>query len=296
MEVISLFEAAADSGANQTTTPAATNIDWNGLFNTVINWATTTGVKILISLLIIFVSFKIINLITRKIEKKANAKNADKTIMKTLAYILRIGLKIVVAICIVGYLGIDTSGLTALVASLGVCAGLAVNGALSNLAGGVLIILTRPFKIDDYIAAQGHEGTVVDIHITNTKLKTPDNKIIYLPNGSLANGDIVNYSEMDTRRVDLTFSIGYADDFEKAKEIVKNLCDSHELVLKDPEPFVRVSEHGASSINIKTRVWVNSADYWTVYFDLTEQVKKAFDKEGIEIPFNQLDVHIKKED
>lgn len=270
-------------------------MDWNALLNTVVEWATTTGVKILISLVILFISFKLINFIARKIEKKADNKKADKTIMKTIAYILKIGLKIVVAICIVGYLGIDTSGLTALVASLGVCVGLAVNGALSNLAGGVLIILTRPFKIDDYIAAQGHEGTVVDIHITNTKLRTPDNKIIYLPNGTLANGDIVNYSEMDTRRVDLVFSIGYSNDFEKAKEIIKNACESHELVLKDPAPFVRVGEHGASSINIKTRVWTKNSDYWTVYFDLTEQIKTEFDKSGIEIPFNQLDVHIKKD-
>lgn len=271
-------------------------MDWNALLNSIVNWATTTGVKIIISLVILFVSFKLINLIARRIEKKASAKKADKTIMKTLAYILRIGLKIVVGICIVGYLGIDTSGLTALVASLGVCAGLAVNGALSNLAGGVLIILTRPFKIDDYISAQGHEGTVIDIHITNTKLCTPDNKIIYLPNGALANGDIVNYSEMDKRRVDLTFSIGYSDDFEKAKDIIKGVLDAHELVLKDPEPFVRVGEHGASSINVKVRAWAKSADYWTVYFDLLESVKTQFDKAGIEIPFNQLDVHVKKED
>ena len=215
--------------------------------------------------------------------------------MKTLAYVLRIGLKIVVAICLVGYLGIDTSGLTALVTSLGVCIGLAVNGALSNMAGGVMIILTRPFKIDDYIEAQGHSGTVVDIHLTNTKLVTPDNKVIYIPNGTLANGDIVNYSEKDTRRVDFMFSIGYGDDFEKAKTIIKNICESHELIMKDPAPFVRVKEHGASSINIVTRVWTKSSDYWTVYFDVTEKVKTEFDREGIEIPFNQLDVHVKKD-
>ena len=161
------------------------------------------------------------------------------------------------------------------------------------MAGGILIILTRPFKIDDYIEAQGHSGTVVDIHITNTKLLTPDNKVIYIPNGPLANGNIVNYSEKDTRRVDFTFGIGYANDFEKAKQIIKDICDAHELVMKTPAPFIRVTEHAASSINIVTRVWVNSADYWTVYFDIMEQVKTEFDKAGIEIPFNQVDVHIK---
>lgn len=270
-------------------------MDWEALLNTIIHWATNTGVKIIIALLILLISFRIINRIARRIENKGNDKKADKTIMKTLAYVFKLGLKIVIAICVVGYLGIDTSGLTALVASLGVCIGLAVNGALSNLAGGVLIILTRPFKIDDYIEAQGHSGTVVDIHITNTKLLTPDNKVIYLPNGALANGDIVNYSEKDTRRVDFLFSIGYGDDFEKAKQIIRNICTSHELVLKDVEPFIKVKEHGASSINIVTRVWTKNSDYWTVFFDITEQVKTAFDKEGIEIPFNQLDVHIKKD-
>ena len=268
-------------------------MNWKALLDTVINWATHTGIKIIIALVILFISFKLINLIARKIEKKASSKKADKTIMKTFAYIIKIALKIIVVICLIGYLGIDTSGLTALVASLGVCVGLAVNGALSNLAGGVLIILTRPFKIDDYIEAQGHAGTVIDIHITNTKLLTPDNKVIYLPNGTLANGDIVNYSEKDTRRVDFTFSIGYGDDFEKAKSIIMDIFTAHELVLKDPAPFVRVKEHGASSINITARAWTKSEDYWTVFFDVTELVKTAFDREGIEIPFNQLDVTIK---
>ena len=268
-------------------------MDWNALWNTILQWATTTGVKIVVALLVWFLSFRIINILGRKIEKRSEKKKADKTIVKTLIYIFKIVLKIVVIICLVGYLGIDTSGLTALVASLGVCIGLAVNGALSNLAGGVLILLTRPFKIDDYIEAQGYGGTVVSIRLTNTKLVTPDNKVIYIPNSTLANGNIINYSEQDTRRVDFLFSIGYSDDFEKAKKIITNICLEHELILKDKEPFVRVKEHGASSINIVTRVWTKSADYWTVYFDITEQVKTTFDKEGIEIPFNQLDVHIK---
>lgn len=270
-------------------------MDWKALLNSIVQWGASTGVKIVIALLIWFISFRIINFIGRKIEKKGEKKNADKTIVKTLAYVFKVGLKIIVIICLIGYLGIDTSGLTALVASLGVCIGLAVNGALSNLAGGVLILLTRPFKIDDYIEAQGHAGTVTAIHLTNTKLLTPDNKVIYIPNGTLANGDIVNYSEKDTRRVDFLFSIGYDDDFEKAKQIITDICTAHELVLKDKEPFVRVKEHGSSSINIVARVWSKNADYWTVYFDITEQVKSAFDKEGIEIPFNQLDVHIKKD-
>lgn len=262
-------------------------------------WLTTDGlnggIRIIIALLILFVSYKIINVIAKRILKRCEKRHVDKTITQTIVYIFKLALKILIAICLIGFVGIDTSGLAALVASLGVCIGLAINGALSNLAGGIMIIITRPFKIDDYIEACGHSGTVVEIHMTQTKLITPDNKVVYIPNGTLHASEIINYSEKDTRRVDLTFSIGYGDDFEKAKSIVAEIANNHELVLKDPAPFVRVKEHGASSIDIVCRVWTKSADYWTVNFDMLESVKKAFDKENIEIPFNQLDVHVKKD-
>lgn len=270
---------------------------WEQVWQTVLGWLKTDGVKIALSLVILLVSFRVITLVSRRIEKRAlNGKHPlDKTLTKTLLYVFRIVLKIVVVVCLIGYLGIDTSGLTALIASLGVCVGLAVNGALSNLAGGVLIIITRPFRVDDFIETCGHSGTVEDIRITQTRLRTPDNKVVYIPNGTLSTSTIINYSEKDIRRVDLTFSISYTDDFKKAQKIITDIITSHELVLKDPEPFVRMSEHAQSSINIVARAWTNNADYWTVHFDVLEAVKVAFDKEGIEIPFNQLDVHVKKD-
>ena len=269
-------------------------MEWFETFlNTLISWATTTGVKLIIALVILLISFKIIKVVCRKIEKSGAKKNADKTVMRTLAYALGLTLRVVVLVCLVGYLGIDTSGITALIASLGVCIGLAVNGALSNLAGGVLILLTRPFRVDDFIEAQGISGTVADIHITATKIVTVDNKVVYVPNGSLANGNIINYSEKDTRRVDLDFSVSYSADSDKVKAIITEILEKHELVLKDPAPFVRVSAHGTSAMIIKSRAWVKNADYWTVYFDVTEAVKAEFDKNGIDIPFQQLDVHIK---
>ena len=270
-------------------------MDWKAILDTIVNWALNTGIKLIIAVILLFISFKIINWIGKKIEKSPEKGKMDKTIAKVLAYIFKLGMKIVVAICLVGYVGIDTSGLAALVTSFGVCIGLAVNGAVSNLAGGVVIILTRPFKVDDFIEAQGHSGVVEDIHITCTRVRTGDNKVVYIPNGPLSSGTIVNYSEKATRRVDFTFSIGYGDDFEKAKKIITDICSAHELVLKDQPIFVRVAAHGASSIDLVTRVWVNSGDYWTVNFDILEAVKTAFDKEGIEIPFNQLDVHVKKD-
>nr|MBE6545308.1 mechanosensitive ion channel [Oscillospiraceae bacterium] len=274
------------------------SISWSAVLDTVISWCLDTGIKILIALLLLFISFRVINVVSRKLERKFKQNEKfDKTIVKVLSYIGKIGAKAIVIICLIGYLGIDTSGLTALVTSLGVCAGLAVNGALSNLAGGVLIIFTRPFKVDDYIEVEGSgiSGTVEDIQIVCTKLRTPDNKVIYVPNGTLSNSNIINYSEKDTRRVDFTFSIAYENDFEKAKAIVSAILTSHRLALSDPEPFVRVAEHGPSSINITARVWVKSEDYWTVKFDVLEAVKKAFDENNISIPYNQLDVHVKGE-
>lgn len=265
------------------------------VLNSIIGWATTAGIRLLIAIVILIVSFKIINVVAKKIAKQGDKGKLDKTLAKTLAYLFKLAMKICIAICLVGYVGIDTSGLAALVVSFGACIGLALNGAVANLAGGVVILITRPFRVDDFIEAQGVSGTVEDIHITCTRIRTGDNKVVYLPNGALSAGTIINYSEKDTRRVDFTFSIGYANDFEKAKAIVMDICKSHELVLKDPAPMVRVSEHGASSINLVARVWVNSGDYWTVNFDILETVKKTFDEQGIEIPYNQLDVHVKKD-
>ena len=270
-------------------------MDWQAILKTFMNWAASFGIKIIVAFILLFISFKVINALGKKFTKHSEKKGVDKTISRTLIYIFKLSMKIVVVVCLIGYVGIDTSGITALIASAGVCIGLAVNGAVSNLAGGVMLIITRPFKIDDYIEALGYSGTVEEIRITQTKLCTPDNKVVYIPNGALSSAQIVNYSEKDLRRVDNTFCIAYDCDFEKAKEIITNICMEHEFVLKDPAPFVRISNHGSSSIDIVTRVWTNSANYWTVHFDLLERVKAEFDANGIEIPFEQLDVHIKKQ-
>lgn len=260
-----------------------------------VNDALPTALRVVIAIVVLLVTFRIITVIARKIEKKGEHPKFDKTIMRVFAYVFKIGMRVIIVVCLVGFLGFDTSGLTALIASLGVCFGLAVNGAVANIAGGVLILFTRPFKVDDYIEAQGQSGTVEDIYLVSTKLRTPDNKVVYLPNGALANGNIVNYSVKDIRRVDFSFSISYSDDFETAKGIVTKILEAHELVLDDPAIFVRVSEHGASSVVITARAWTKTDDYWTVHFDVIEAVKTEFDKNGITIPFNQLDVHVKKD-
>lgn len=262
-------------------------------FSSLSLWVRTTGVRLIVSLIILVISFKVINSISRKVEKRLLDKGQDKTLVQTLSYLARILLKIVVCTCLVGYLGIDTSGIAALIASLGVCVGLAVNGALSNLAGGVLLLVTRPFKIGDYIEAQGVAGTVENIKITCTKIVTVDNKVVYLPNGALSSGNITNYSEKDLRRVDLTFSVA-GNDPEKVKSLISGVCDRDEKVCKDPAVFVRVTDYGAGNgVKVTMRAWTKSGLYWDTYFDLLNGIQAEFEKNGIVIPFNQLDVHIK---
>lgn len=274
-------------------------MDWNKIKETVLGWLTTTGIKILVALLVLIVAFTLINRISKQIEKRSRkqeeTKHVDKTVYRTLGYIAKIGLKILVVLSLVAYLGIDTGAITALIASLGVGVGLAVNGTLSNLAGGMLLLFTRPFKDGDYIAANGYEGYVEDIFICNTKIRTNDNKIVYLPNGKLSTSEIVNYTEKNTRRVDLTYSISYADDFEKAEQIVKNVAAANPKILQEPAPKARITAHSASSIDLFCPVWCKTEDYWDVLFDMNEQIKKAFDLNGISIPFNQMDVHVKND-
>ena len=261
--------------------------------STVAQWAATTGVKIIIALVILLVSFKVINVLSVKLDKKlTGAKKLDETLAKTLLFMAKIGLKVVVVICLIGYLGIDTSGLAALVASLGVCVGLAVNGTLSNLAGGAMLLITRPFSIGDYIVAQGNEGVVEAIHIVSTKIVTLDNKVVYLPNGALSSGTIVNYSEKDLRRVDLEFSVG-GNDPRKVESILLDVCKADTKVLSDPAPFARVSDYGAGNgVRVTLRAWCKTADYWDTYFDLLKAANEAFDAQGIVIPFNRMDVKV----
>lgn len=257
-----------------------------------LKWLANAGVKILVAFVVIFISFPVINHFTNVIKKICIKKKIDKTIGKSLRYVFKFGTKILVICFLLGYLGFDTASISALIATLGLGVGLAVQGSLSNFAGGVLIILTRPFKIDDYIETQGISGTIEDIHIIYTILRTPDNKVIHIPNGTLANSTITNYSSKDTRRVDFTFSIAYDADYLKAEQIILDICKSHSLVLDDPAPVCRLSEYADSAIKLVLRVWTLSSDYWNVYFDINESVKNEFDAAGISIPYNQLDVHI----
>lgn len=204
---------------------------------------------------------------------------------------------VVLVFVIISYLGIATTGLAALFASAGVTVGLALQGSLSNLAGGVIILILKPFKIGEYIIACGDEGTVISIEILCTKLRTVDNKVIIIPNGTLANSNITNVSREEFRRVDFVFGVAYDSDLKLVKSLLQTAGEKHELVLKDEDHpiMVFINEFGASSIDFGFRVWCKNSDYWTVKWDLMEQVKDAFDANNIEIPFNQLDVNMKNQ-
>lgn len=268
-------------------------ITFEEILDKVVDWATTAGIKIIIALALWFISFRIINFFNKRITKRMQKKQVDKTVTKVVNYITVIGLKCLVVLCLLGYVGIEVTSISAVLASLGVGVGLALNGALSNFAGGLLIFITRPFKVDDYISADGYEGTVEDIHIIHTKIVTTDKKVIYLPNGNLSSANIINYSEKAVRRLDFTFPIPHECDLEKAKSIILDISEKNDLILKDPKPFARMSARNTNSTDISVKLYVKNGDYWTVYYDVLEEVKRKFEESGINVPFNQVDVHMK---
>jgi small conductance mechanosensitive channel len=201
-----------------------------------------------------------------------------------------------VYITALGMLGVEMTSFIAILAAAGLAVGMALSGTLQNFAGGVMILLFKPFKKGDFIEAQGHSGTVNEIQIFMTILKTPDNKTIMIPNGPLSTGSLTNYSREPRRRVDWTIGIGYGDDVDKAYEVIRRLLDGDDRILDDPEPFIAVKELADSSVNFTVRAWVNASDYWGVFFRMNEEVYKTFDKEGLNIPYPQSDVHLFKEE
>ena len=268
---------------------------FTNLFQTVVNTVVGNWNRILMFVVVLVLGYIVVKLVVRIFQRAMNKSKLKGATGNFLTSLVKTGLLILYVIILLSMLGVDTTSLVAIFSVLTLALSLAVQGVISNLASGIMLVVTKPFEEGDYVDVGGTTGTVEKIHITCTKLKTPDNKVVTIPNSTVTAANITNSSTEETRRVDFTFSIGYGDDFEKAKKIITDICSAHELVLKDQPIFVRVAAHGASSIDLVTRVWVNSGDYWTVNFDILEAVKTAFDKEGIEIPFNQLDVHVKKD-
>ena len=241
--------------------------------------------KVITALILLIVGLFVIRILVGTTRRIMVKRDVEITLRKFLLNLLSWALKILLFVMVVSKLGIETTSFAAILAAAGLAVGLALQGSLSNFAGGVLIMIFKPFKIGDVIEAQGEIGSVKEIEIFTTKLIGLSNKEIIIPNGSLSNGNIVNYSATGTRRVDLTFGVSYDADIKKTKEVLQQVLDTNPAILKDPAPTIAVSELADSSVNFVVRPWCNTADYWSVYFDITEKTKLALDEAGIEIPY-----------
>ena len=256
------------------------------------NWLSIHGMNIIGAIVVLILGRIIAGMLRNVLQKVLRKSKLDQTIISFLGnlfYGLLITLIVLVAL---GQLGVETTSFIAIVGAAGLAVGFALKDSLSNFASGVLLLINKPFVIGDFVEAGGTSGSVVEIKLFATKLKTPDNKAVYVPNSSIVTGNITNYSAEATRRVDMVFGIGYGDDIDKAKEIILKLLSNDNRVFKDPAPQIVVGSLGDSSVNIYVRPWTKKEDYWGFYFDMTENVKKKFDEEGISIPFPQRDVHL----
>ncbi len=251
-------------------------------------------VRIAIACVIFYVGRWIVRRLTTVIHKIFIKRDVEASLATFLLSLVNISMTFILIIIVISFLGIDTTSFIAIFASAGLAVGMALSGTLQNFAGGVLVLLLKPYRVGDFIEAQGQTGTVKAITLFSTVLATPDNKNIILPNGGMSTGIINNYSKENIRRVDWTFGIAYGDDYDKAKATIASLLEADDRVMKDPAYFIALGALADSSVNITVRAWVASEDYWGVFFDMNEKVYKTFPKEGLNIPFPQMDVHLDK--
>jgi len=260
-----------------------------------ITYASEYGLKIISAILIFIIGKWVVKKVTKVIKSLMEKANVDRTLIEFAESLVYFSLLMMVIIASLNALGINTSSFLAIFGAAGLAIGLALQGSLANVGAAVLIIVFRPFKVGDFIEAGGAVGTVEDVNLFSTIIAPLDNRTIIVPNSNIVGGNIVNYSKKDERRVDHVFGIGYDDDLKLAKETLMDMMMNDDRVLKDPAPFVAVSELADSSVNFTTRAWVKSADYWDVYFEQIEKVKLVFDEKGISIPYPQMDVHTDKQ-
>lgn len=253
------------------------------------------GVPLIKALATLVIGIWIIKAIRRTVRNGLAKSNIDASLQPFLVSLLYNALLVLLVLTALSTLGVQMTSFVAIIGAAGLAVGLSLQGTLQNFAGGVIILIMRPFKVGDFIEGGGHMGVIKEIQIFNTIMTTGDNKRVIIPNGGLSNASITNYSAEDKRRVDMVFGIGYGDDIKKAKDILVKLCEEDERVLKEPAFRVDVSSLGDSSVNFNVRPWVATADYWDVFWSFQEKVKLTFDKEGISIPFPQRDVHIYNE-
>lgn len=275
---------------------ATQRIDIEKLLDKLMSWGIDAGKDLIGAILIYVIGRFIIKQISRLVSKILEKRKLEISVQTFLKSLLSLLLNLILAFAIISRLGVETTSFAALLASAGVAIGMALSGNLSNFAGGLIILVFKPFKVGDFIdTAGGMSGTVREIQIFHTILTTTDNRIIYVPNGSLSSNAIVNYSKQDTRRIDWSFGVEYGEDFEKVKAVLERIIANDERILKDPAPFIALEALSASSVDIKVRVWTRASDYWGVTFDMNKVVYATFNKEGIGFPFPQLTVHQAKD-
>ena len=250
------------------------------------------GGRILLAGLVFVIGWVLIKKLGAFTRVRLERSNLDASLNAFLVSLLTAALQVILIITVASMLGFEVTTLIAVLAAASFAVGLALQGSLANFAGGVLILFLRPFKAGDYIEAAGYAGTVKEVQIFYTILHTPDNKKIIIPNANLSNNSTVNYSANDTRRIDFKFGVGYGDDIQKVKEVLRDIAADHPLIFSDPPPQVVLGEHGDSALVFFFRVWCKTEDYWSIYFELLEKVKTRFDEEGINIPYPQMDVHL----
>ena len=261
------------------------------LMQQLIDWGVSAGGRIIGAILIFVIGRILISFIKKLLARVLESRKIDlgvQTFVKSMTNIL---LTILLAVAVVGKLGVDTTSFAALLASAGVAVGMALSGNLSNFAGGLIVLLLRPYKVGDWIESQGVSGAVRSIQIFHTVLTTADNKVIYIPNGALSSGTVINYSREETRRVDWTVGVEYGENMEKVEEVVQKILAADPRILKDPAPFIALGALDASSVNVTIRVWVKNSDYWGVFFDTQKKIYATFNQEGIGFPFPQLTIH-----
>lgn len=266
------------------------------IFSQLTKIALEFGPRVIGAIVVWIIGTWIIKALTSAFSKMMDKGKTDPSLKPFLKSIISALLRVMLVISVLGMLGIEMTSFIAILAAAGLAVGMALSGTLQNFAGGVMVLLFKPFKVGDFISAQGFLGSVYEIQIFNTILKTPDNKTIIIPNGGLSTSPMTNFSTEEQRRVDWTIGIGYGDDLDKAKEVIKKLCIEDSRILKDPEVFIAVSELADSSVNFTVRAWVNAADYWSVFFEMNEKVYKTFSEEGLNIPYPQMDVHLLKDE
>jgi len=262
------------------------NVDYMNLY--IIPW----GINLVSAIVVFILGRWLAKLIVKALSKVMRRAKVDETLINFLGNVFYVALLVVVIIAALDRLGINTTSVLAVFATAGLAVGLALKDSLSNFAAGVMLIIFKPFKVGDFVEAGGSAGTVEEIRIFSTIMRTPDNREITIPNGQIYSGTIINVTARDTRRIDLVFGIGYSDDLAKARDLIWNVINSDERILKDPEPAVALAELADSSVNIAVRPWVKTSEYWAVRCDLLEKVKQAFDNNNISIPFPQRDVHL----